>query len=319
MGQPATNTTVMKIVHLGLTVNGRGEGLSAAFKKAASEYLEYRVDADLLEHLKRLPWVPDIIFMQIQSDRIGDLDTPEALNSQLAHYRNQGCLVINWTGDIRDHIPGWMLRMSADYTCFSNERDVLQIAKPSAYLQIGIDPEVFKTHDTSEDVPAWDVVFMGNDYRNMFPLGAFRRSVVDYVKKRPNSAVYGNYSGAVELLAPDPNNPGPVQRKESQIYNRCKIALSVSHFQIDRYTSDRLLRAMGSGAFVLAHHYPGIEKDFKPGIHLDTFKSFSEMDAKIAHYLENKEQREQIAIEGQKRVHKFFTYDNMVQNIIRMK
>ncbi len=48
----------------------------------------------------------------------------------------------------------------------------------------------------------------------------------------------------------------------------------------------------------IPHHYPGIEKDFEIGKHLDTYRNTREMLNKINHYLANPTQREQIAING---------------------
>ena len=92
----------------------------------------------------------------------------------------------------------------------------------------------------------------------------------------------------------------------------------MSHYQIQRYTSDRLFRCTGSGVMVLAHNYPGIEKDFKVGTHLDVFDDFRQMHEKINHYLTHEKERKAIAKAGYEYAHKNCTYDNMVENIINI-
>jgi glycosyltransferase involved in cell wall biosynthesis len=298
----------IKLLHIGLMVNDRDEGLSHAFRKATN-YEELQVSSNLPNQLKTVK-TPDIVFIQIQSDKIGDHSTVDLLKEQIQRLRNDGAFVINWTGDIRNRTPEWMRHFPADVTAFSNMRD------GPDFLQIGIDPQVFKQWDDPTEV--WhDVVFMGNNYGNQFPLGEFRRSVVDNLR-RYNLGLYGGYPNATANINADPRNPADYQIRESKIYNNCKIAISVSHFNEARYTSDRLLRAMGSYAFTLSHNYPGIEQDFKIGEHLDVFNNIPEMHEKIQYYLSHPKEREQIAQAGGNYIHSNFTYHNMVENIIKI-
>jgi len=68
----------------------------------------------------------------------------------------------------------------------------------------------------------------------------------------------------------------------------------------------------------LVHHYNGIEEDFEVGKHLDTFKTLSELEHKINHYLGNDKARETIRQNGYDYCHNTFTYDNMVGNILEL-
>jgi hypothetical protein len=303
----------MKILHVGLTVNGRGEGLSKAFKKASSEYFELPVSPNLKGALASVPFQPDIIFLQIQSGEIGGAPTVEILREYLA---SKDCYKLNWTGDMRSTTPVWMRQLSpfVSETGFTNYRDVESLGSSGIFLQIGIDPEVFKIHDEKE--AGEDVVFMGNNYGNQFPNGQFRRDLARWLIAR-GYGVYGSYQGSKGALNPDPRNPFPVQSRESKIYNNSKIAISVSHYKEKGYTSDRLLRAMGSGCFTLAQYYPGIEDDFKIGEHLDTFSTIYDLEEKINTYLSANDLRNKIAKAGYEYVHSNFTYDNMVERIIK--
>ena len=304
----------MKVLHIGLTVNGRGEGLSKAFKEASEEYFEFKVSESLPEQIKDLD--VDLVFCQIQGDKIGDRNTNALLNDALQGLKNKGAFVINWTGDIRQSYPNWMGGFNADLTCFSNQRDIDTHQGNSDYLQIGIDPINFTRHIPNHE-RGHDVVFMGNNYGTMFPLGNFRREAVNVLKSY-NSGIYGNYTNSIESINADPNDAFPMQSKESKIYNNSKIGISISHFNVPRYTSDRLFRAMASGIMVLAHHYNGIEDEFKIGQHLDTFHGIVDMKEKIDYYLANSDRRKEIAMHGYEYVHSNFTYSNMVENIFKL-
>jgi spore maturation protein CgeB len=108
------------------------------------------------------------------------------------------------------------------------------------------------------------------------------------------------------------------QYEEAYTYASSSIAISYSHFNINRYFSDRLIRAMGSGCFTLSHHYDGIELDFEVGKHLDSFTSLAGLKEKIDYYLEHEDERNKIASEGYKHVHENFTTRNMVNDILRI-
>ena len=291
-------------------VNGRpNEGLSGAFKKVATEFKEIPLNKHSADEIRK-SFIPDILFLQIHNSTIDGVDSRHLCEGLIKELEAKGTKVINWNGDIRRIPPMWMSGLGL--TAFTNMRDIK--AMGGKFLQIGIDPEVFKRWSESKND---DVVFMGNNYGNQFPMGQYRREACKILKSM-GAKLYGNYEGSIDNLNADPKNPFPKQSAESKIYSECGIAISISHFDVDRYTSDRLLRCMGSGAFTLSYHYKGIEQDFTPGVHLDTFRSHKEMIEKIQYYKENKELRQKIADQGYKHIHANFTYDNMVQNIIEL-
>ena len=305
----------MKIAMISLMVNGRDEGLSWALRREATQYAEFPVNTGAKRFLDNLSFVPDVLFLQIHHNQIDGFDTVKLLEGAVKRLQAEGTRVINWNGDIRHRFPQWMAIFPADVNAFSNMRDVRQIPKNGKFLQIGIDPQVFKrwSKPTNEDV-----VFMGNNYGHQFPLGRYRIEAAAILRNKFGAKLYGNYEGSIENLNANPKDPFPNQSRESQIYSNCGIAISISHFNVERYTSDRLFRCMGSGAFTLAHHYTGIEQDFKIGKHLDTFKDHKEMEDKINYYLANPKERKQIADAGYKHVQENFTYANMSKNILEL-
>jgi len=313
----------MKILHIGLMVNGRREGLCKSFADV-SNYREFPISHDLnskLENLYNEGFKPDIIFQQIHDGilRNGSVtaNITEVIKDPLNKWRKEGAFSINWIGDIRNVTPSWTHhhKECTDLQCFSNMRDVKNFDGPSAFLQIGIDPLTFKKWPKNE--PVHDVVFMGNHYGSQFPLGGYRQTLVLWLEKK-GYAFYGNYPRATGNLQAQPHDPFPMQSQESQIYSSAKIAISLSHYNVERYTSDRLLRCMASHVCTLSHHFEGIERDFVRGQHLDTFRNITELEERINYYLDNETAREAIAKQGHDLVHENYTYDSMVKNIIEL-
>jgi len=304
----------MKILHIGLMVDGKGEGLCKALKDLSSEYLEIQQsDPELIE--KAMGFDFDLFFMQAQSDKIGDSDTIQLL-SPIA---KRG-FTINWTGDIRQTTPAWMLRMPANVTAFTNQRDVnfaLSHGRRAEFLQIGIDAGIFTNE--GEQINSKDIVFFANAYGNQFPLSGFRKLAAEIMKTNYGDkfGLYGNgfrnADGNYNVQGGDVKH---WQGQEAAIYRGCKIAVSISHFDAERYTSDRLLRIMGCGAFPLVHKYKGMEKDFEIGKDLEVFRSYNELCDKIDYWLE--QDRDKIKENAANLIRENYTYDSMAQNIVNM-
>lgn len=298
----------MKILHVGLCVDGKNEGLPFALKQASTFYHEISTgDKDLqgkiISAINQYEF--DIAFFQIQTAGI--------VHPFVFHnIQDKGIFTVNWTGDMRSPTPTWYFNTNANLTLFTNEKDVSTLrvsGLKSDFLQIGIDPVVFNIHNQKRDHHR--VVYMGNNYVSQFPLGRERNVLVEMLVNGGYS-VYGNgYRGAKGSLNGN-------QLEESIVYNNSDIAINHSHYNEDRYTSDRMFRILASGCFCLSHHYKGIEKDFEVGRHLDTYRDFREMNQKIDFYLNNPEERKRIAKHGYVYCHKTFAYFNMVDNMIKL-
>lgn len=315
----------MKILHIGLMVNKKlNVGLSKAFRDIADEYEEYELCSDLRQQLTGCSFSPNIVFVQVQNEKIHNQNTNIVLNECMDLFRDKGAFIINWTGDKRDSIPSWMNGFKADLTCFSNWDDVNNFRGKSDFLQIGIDPINFNKDHDAEDLTAQipvnipEIVFMGNNAGN-FPLSNERLSMVKFLQKQYGNrfGVFGNgYPNSLGSINATPDNPFHMQSLESYIYSKCKIAINYSHYNSDGYFSDRLLRAMGSGSFVLSHDYKGISNQWELGVDLQKFTSLQDLQSKINYYLENETERKQIATNGYRNVHMNHTYLDMAQNII---
>lgn len=92
------------------------------------------------------------------------------------------------------------------------------------------------------------------------------------------------------------------------VFSESKINLNISLRSIHSGIPLRVLDIMACGGFVLSNWQPEIEENFAEGEEIVTFNSLEECLAKIAYYLGHEEERKQIALNGQKKVNKIFSY-----------
>lgn len=178
----------------------------------------------------------------------------------LVTLRSLGIFVIHWTGDARVPLPQQykVLGPHLDLMLFSNEQDVREISGlgyNSAFLNIGYSDSIYSPTG-SRLIEGYDVVFMGNNYNNYFELSNFREEIVTFLHHR--------YGDKFLLCGRSWNIPckdlNSKPNEEALIYRSSKMAISLSHYSIDRYFSDRMLRIMGCRTLCLARRYPGIKK-----------------------------------------------------------
>ena len=302
----------MKALYLGLMTTS--EGFTGAFIRNVEQYKQLASNTpnfntracELATSFK-----PDLIFIQIQ--------TPDIITEDCVKFlKETGAFVINWTGDVRHPIPKWYYDIGKhiDLTCFSNMTDVRQFRKDGLkadYLEIGYDENIYKPE--GKKTPTKEIVFMGNNYGDgFFPESTYRREMVEFLREnyKDRFAFYGNgwnFSfGNLNGSQPD----------EAAVYRASKIAINLSHYNYERYNSDRILRIMGTGVMCLTRNYEGLKQDFSPGVDLAVWDNFDELKTNIDHYLENDDERQEIAKKGNDLMLKSFTYDSMIKNIIKL-
>lgn len=299
----------MNLLHIGLySAKEPQQALRLALRNASDSYKE--IDwSSMIQSLGKsalngymLDTRQDTIFMQIQAQNIIDVETVKALSKR-------GVKIFNFTGDVRQPLPDWYKELAPYVTSlFTNENDAIflkELGYNAHYFQIGYDETIYCPEGEKGE---YEIVFMGNNYKNMFPLSALRELMVEHLQKRYGKRfqVFGTgWKDGVSLMFK--------QKEEAKVYRGAKCAINLSHFNLKRYSSDRMFRIMGCGAPCLSHHYPDIEKEFNRGEHLVTWTNFHELDALIDECL-NTDYRKNIGAEGQKRVSKYFTWEYRIQN-----
>lgn len=243
---------------------------------------------------------PDLIFIQVQTDVL-DPFMLYKLKSILP-----GCVIANWNGDVRPTMPPWMSVIGAkiDLTLITNKSQTAEYLRKGCrrveYLQIGFDEEVFKPDDGKRD--GKPVVFMGSNY-GQFPLSEERLQMVRLLELKYGKQfrVFGQGWGEEDKMLD--------HHAEAQAYNRAQIAIGISAFDYECYTSDRLFRAMGSGVLYLTKYFSGLETMFENGEHLIWWRDIAELPGLIDTYLDRAEKgREYIAKTGCEYVHKHHTW-----------
>jgi|GEM_PF-2256684 len=293
-----------RILHIALNVPGENQpGLERALR-SMGEYkqLDWRKLGPRVREEAIIAcdqWDPSLVFMQLQTPGIIDVRTARLM-------KDEGRVIVNWSGDVRAPIPGWYFELGKeiDWTLVTNMDWVEEFRKggiQADYLQIGWWHHLL--HPWSHAGDSYPpIVFLGNNYPGHFPLSDHRLDMVKFLRQRygDNFGVYGA------------GWPFPTKRldwcQEAACYRTCKIAVGQSHLSLRRYTSNRLFRAMGSGAFYVTHDYPGIEEEFKRGIHLETWSDYDDLVRKIDYYLEHDSIRQRIAREGSELVHEKYTW-----------
>lgn len=307
--------TKPKILHLGLCVQPQPfNGLQTAFMRHSSHYAELNTGDSMFNSRAvqmAMDMKPDIVFMQIQCAGVIHKSTVQVL-------RANGAFVVNWNGDVRDTVPGWMAQIGNDVnlSLFTNMRDVREMRAmnlPADWLEIGYDPEIYTPEGPVTQTA--DIVFFGNNAHS-FPMSGFRNRMCQWMKAKfgDRFKVYGLHQGA-------DGNFNHSQRDEAAAYRSAKIAINVSHYEIEKYTSDRMLRILGTGKpLCLAKRYPGIEDQFKDFVHFRLWDRLEELEALCHYYLDASKESERagIAASGQELISRTLTFDNMVQNLISL-
>lgn len=252
---------------------------------------------------------PDFTFLHIQRPGVIDEETVQLLKG----------VIFNYTYDVAVPTPEWFYEIGKhiDTTIFSDESGIWDLRSKDIsadFLHVGYDNMIFRSEGTRGEYG--DIVFLGNNYSTdqNFHLTKKRIDMIDCLKDEYGDSfkVYGNgwkYNDGNLMYR---------EYKEAECYRSCKIAINISHFDIERYTSDRIFRIMGCGAFCLSKWYPGIEKDFVDGKHLRVWKDFDELKTLINYYLEHEDERNSIALAGYKYVTETATWTHRMKTIIEM-
>lgn len=139
----------------------------------------------------------------------------------------------------------------------------------------------------------YDVCFIGNNNGGISP---YRN---EYIPK-----LYEKYR--IKIIGRGFNVPSiSIETKEiANIYRNSKIALNFITVlnPCSLQMSDRIYKILGCGSFCLTQAIPDLEQLFQDGKHLVIFDGYEDLCNKIDYYLKHEEEREKIALEGQKEV-----------------
>jgi spore maturation protein CgeB len=278
------------------------------YQRMSFEFGREQMRRILLEEASKVK--PDMIFAHIQAGDILDAETWREL-SKIS-------FVVNYTFDIRSvEQSEWLYELCSiiGLVCVSNKRDA-KMCKDRGYSNVlhvhsSADFEIYKQIPVSNDTDG-KIAFIGNNYvgTNLeFPNAQERFDMVSRLseKYKEDFQVYGlGWAGSKMVFGSE----------ELAVYTNCSIAINQNNFSEPGYTSDRLWRIMGSGAFCLTSYFEGIEDIFIKGQHLDWWKSIDELEPLIEYYLSNPLRRNIVRIQGSYLVTNNYTWSNRIQQIM---
>jgi len=164
-----------------------------------------------------------------------------------------------------------------DYFCCDKKKvlnEVVKINKNSFHVCEGYDQAVEYPREIQKE---YDVSFIGNLYGH-------RRELIDRVVS------------PVKVIS---NAFGP---EHSINVGKSKINLN---FCTDFGASDRVYKIMAAGGFLLSDDWEGRVENFVDNEHLVIYRDIEELNEKISYFLNNSEERQEIARKGLQGVKKF--------------
>lgn len=244
-----------RLLHLALRdARERQPALAAALASLAEDYDE--LDWNHCSHLEQRfidkvrEFRPTVIWMQLQ--RRTEIS---ALTIEKIKCITPDVKVVNWDGD-QHHEPHdaerhWFVELgrACDASLVVNTKHPVEYAslgvKNPGYLQIGVDGQIYTEMPPGKHVH--DVLFLGSHYRTHDARNNLVRDLKDEYGRRFGVYGYGWRFSDGFLF----------QHQEAPAYNAAKCAISMSiRNDLPRYTSDRLFRAMSSGAVTLVEDFP---------------------------------------------------------------
>jgi hypothetical protein len=232
-----------------------GEYLKIDWRQAA---IERALESQALRAAAAIQ--PTLVFLELRGPTPRRGGPTPALLRQVRALCDPRAVLMVFYGD-QFHEPAdtanaWLLELAraADVFLVCNTQHPAEYARLGVphpgYLQAGFDAEVFRPGAPAADAPP--LAFMGTRHRQ--PAYRQRNEVVDRLAEACPGALrcYGfGWEAKGTFLAP---------AAEAAVYASARAALCMSiRNDLPRYTSDRLFRALGSGAVALVERFADCE------------------------------------------------------------
>lgn len=270
-------------------------------------------------------WAHDIVRQQIEASKpdiiycLNPLDYDSKFFSTVEH---KAKLLVGWrAADIPAGTDwtGYNLILSHLSTC--REKAKLIGAKNSAHFFPGVPKSISESVVNQEK--QFDVVFSGQ----YTPQHAQRNK---FILELAQAADRIGFKLGLFLCSHHYELPAEIkkynygQRWGMDMYKALKSGKIVINAEIDLAQGEagnlRLFETTAVGSFLLTEHQHNIEKYYKPGYEIETFKNSSEMIDKINFYLKHSERREEIAKNGANKANREFNMENqanLLDNILK--
>ena len=102
------------------------------------------------------------------------------------------------------------------------------------------------------------------------------------------------------------------------IFNQSKININITAKSIRTGLPLRIFDVLGCGGFLITNYQSELPQFFEIGTDLVTYESLEDLKEKCKYYLENEDERKQIAQNGYNKVNKFHTFDKRLLEILEI-
>ena len=249
----------------------------------------------------------DILFLGNVITKLGDDLTHKSKE------RNKNIKIVFWYGDQRKEILTKLFLYLKHVDVFfhtTGGKRLQEIKSNFNHLIAAFMPNPSFIMDVKPKYLA-DVIFTGRK-NACTHIGSddIREKTIDFLLYRKNNFLFKDIGYSTK----------PVFGKEYfSIIKGSKIGIGINTFNnFYKYTSDRLCHFIANGTFYLCRHFPGVNIMFEDKKHLVIWKTKEELIDKIEYYLENDNEREKIAKNGQNYILKNYNAKRIVKYIFNV-
>ena len=128
------------------------------------------------------------------------------------------------------------------------------------------------------------------------------------------------YTGSNTSSMPNIHNKGFAKSLTEMplIFNQSKININITAKSIRTGLPLRIFDVLGCGGFLITNYQSELPQFFEIGTDLVTYESLEDLKEKCKYYLENEDERKQIAQNGYNKVNKFHTFDKRLLEILEI-
>jgi len=249
---------------------------------------------------------PNFVFMQLQQKSF----FTNAFIKQL----QEVCPVVVFNEDVRNDIS-WLIELAPDCVFMSNMNDVAELVSNGILAN-----HMYPTYDETMyyRLPQHqknyqkfgEIVFIGNLYSKSkslnFPNAIQREEMVDYLQM-----TFGHRFKAYGMGT---QNSYLKPQDEAAAYQNCRIAIGHNNFTRKDYQSDRMIRAVASGALFVPHFCEVSFMDNLWAIN-GSWRTFDQLGKIVDEYLSNK----QVEYNTWKRQQEAIQYHSPMMKIIELQ
>jgi hypothetical protein len=196
------------------------------------------------------------------------------------------CPIVVFNEDVRDSVQ-WLIDLAPDVSLLSNLDDAVTLMHnnlAAAWMMPTYDEGYyFRLPEHQKSYQKYgEIVFIGNKYANNktlnFPNAQQRVEMIEYMQAQFGSRFQAYGLGTINSYLPP--------QKEAEAYRNARIVIGHNNFHRTDYQSDRMVRAIASGALFVPH-FNHISNTNNLWMINASWKSFSQLGMIVEEYLQH--------------------------------